>query len=119
MKLFITRDCVVDYNDGKGGQHTEAGQEIDIDKDTASLLTGSANCALYANKEDDHTKGQLTATKEDRERVKAQVRERKEQSQAAAAANEPLEVKVARAVAEAVSEAVAKLQSANQAPAKQ
>lgn len=63
-KILITDSCLVSYGDDRGGVHQDAGDPVDVSKDTALALT-RANRALYANKADDADKsGRYTASKE-------------------------------------------------------
>lgn len=62
-KLIIIEPTVVNYGDDRGGVHEDAGNEVDVNVDTAATLA-KVGRALYVRKEDDPTKGQHTASAE-------------------------------------------------------
>lgn len=63
-ELLIIEACVVSYADDKGGIHQDAGDKVNVNKETALALT-RAGRALYTNKADDADKhGRYTASKD-------------------------------------------------------
>lgn len=73
MKLLILAACLIPTALGATAQHTDIGETVDVPKDDAVMLTRMGR-ALYLDKADDHTKGDLTATAEDRAQIKAQAK---------------------------------------------
>lgn len=109
MKLLIAQACQI------AGEitstHADIGDTVDVPKDDAATLTRMGR-AFYLDKADDPTKGQLTASAEDKAAVKraaqAQADLLKERD-AAAAATSPagLGALIAAAIQQAVSGAQA------------
>lgn len=62
-KIIIIEPCLVNYGDDRGGVHVDAGDEVDVNVDTAAMLAKLGR-SLYVRKEDDPTKGQHTAPAE-------------------------------------------------------
>ena len=67
MKIMIIEACLVAGE--SVGEHAEPGEERDVTKDDASVLTRMGR-AMYLDKSDDLTKGLLTASAEDKARFK-------------------------------------------------
>lgn len=57
-KILITEPCLVNYGDDRGGVDEPAGALVEVPKAVANTLT-KKNRALYTNKADDPTKGNL------------------------------------------------------------
>ena len=70
-KLLIMVACTL--AGAEVSSHADVGDEVEVVKDDASLLTRMGR-ALYLDKAEDHTKGLLTATAEDKARVKRMVK---------------------------------------------
>jgi hypothetical protein len=62
-KLIMIEPTIVNYGDDRGGVHEDAGNEVEVNIDTAATLAKIGR-ALYVRKEDDPTKGQHTASAE-------------------------------------------------------
>lgn len=62
MKMLLIAACLVNYLDDRGGQAHDAGEFVDVTKDTAKTLADNER-ALYTRRSDDHMKdGRYTAT---------------------------------------------------------
>jgi len=85
MKLLILIACTI--AGAEVSSHADVGEEVDVSKDEAATLTRMGR-ALYLEKADDPTKGQLTATAEDKARVKKQVAAIKAEREARDLANQ-------------------------------
>lgn len=57
-KILITEPCLVNYGDDRGGVDEAGGALVEVPKAVANTLT-KKNRALYVNKNDDPTKGNL------------------------------------------------------------
>lgn len=77
-KIIIIEPCLVNYGDDRGGVHVDAGDEVDVNVDTAAMLAKLGR-SLYVRKEDDPTKGQHTAPAELVKARRAQVTRRARQ----------------------------------------
>lgn len=85
MKLLIIAACTIA---GEAvSTHADVGEEVDVTKDEAGTLARMGR-GLYLEKADDPTKGQLTATAEDKARVKKQVAAIKAEREAREVANQ-------------------------------
>jgi hypothetical protein len=108
MKLIILQACTVAGE--SVSTHADIGDEVDVPKDDAVLLCRMGR-ALFLDKAEDPSKGQMTATKEDvataRAQAKALVEAREQAAQAAAPDS------LAKIIAEAVAKGVATAQAAN------
>jgi hypothetical protein len=76
IKLIITDPCSIPSEDA-GPQHTEPGTVVDVSKDDAATLTRIGR-GLYLKRDDDPTKGLLTASDNDVARWKKVVPKREE-----------------------------------------
>lgn len=106
IKLLIAQACIVSGDEV--GHHVDVGDTIEVaTKEEALALTRAHGRAFYLDKADDPTKGTLTATAEDKDRIKREVKQI-----AAAAAQRAVEAQVqtpsgmASMVAAAVAQAV-------------
>jgi hypothetical protein len=108
MKLLILIACTIAGEEVS--RHADVGDEVDVSKDEASTLTRMGR-ALYLEKTDDPTKGTLTATAEDKAKVKKMVAAIKAEREAREVANQAqspagLAALVAASVAQAVQAAL-------------
>jgi hypothetical protein len=67
MKMLIAEACQIAGEETSF--HADVGAEVDVPKDEASSLARMGR-AFYLSKEDDPTKGTLTATAEDKKNIK-------------------------------------------------
>lgn len=110
IKLLIIAACALAGSEA--ATHADIGDQVELDsKDEAAALTRMGR-ALYLDKAQDPQKGLLTATKEDLESTKAQVKNikaaREERAtEAAAASPAGMAAMVAAEVAKAVQAAMA------------
>ena len=108
MKIVIVEACAIAGEETSS--HADVGDELDVSKDEAALLTRMGR-AMYLDKGDDPTKGTLTATADDKASIKKRVQaiaaERKEREVAAQSQTPTgLAAMVAAAVAQAVQAAL-------------
>jgi len=108
IKLLIIDACLVAGEEI--ARHAEVSEEVDVSKDDAAALTRMGR-ALYLSRDDDPTKGQFTATADDKSRAKralaAITAERKAREQAAQAQSpDGLSALIAASVAAAVAQAL-------------
>jgi hypothetical protein len=117
MKLLILAACLIPAALSATAQHADVGEVVDVTKDDAAALTRMGR-ALYLDKADDHTKGALTATDDDKRKVKAQAkaiaearedRDRATQVQSPTGMAELIAATVASAVQAALSQQAAAL----------
>lgn len=73
IKLLIAQACLIPGDEV--GHHADVGDTIEVStKEEALLLTRAHGRAFYLDKTDDPTKGTLTASAEDKDRVKREVK---------------------------------------------
>lgn len=109
-KLLIIDACLVAGEEI--ARHAEVADEVDVPKEDAAALTRMGR-AMYLSRDDDPTKGALTATAEDKARAKRTLAgitaDRKARDAAAQSATpDGMAAMVAAAVAAAVAQALAK-----------
>lgn len=71
IKIIIAQACALATEDGP--QHADVGDSHEVSKDDAHLLARMGR-SFYLNRDDDPTKGLLTATKEDVDRIKREAK---------------------------------------------
>lgn len=84
QKLLIMAACLIAGE--TIGTPVAVGDTVDVPKDDAAYLARSGR-ALYLDKSDDPTKGQFTATAEDKQRAKEQAKAIAAAAEATAKAN--------------------------------
>ena len=110
MKLLIIEPCTIAGNELSS--HADVGDEVDVHSKEEALLLARMGRSRYLDRNDDPTRGQFTATAEDRSIVKKRVsaiRAEREARELAAQAQSPagLAALVAQSVAQAVQAALA------------
>jgi hypothetical protein len=88
MKLLIAEACLVILVGTETTVHADVGQTVDVSKDDANYLT-RAGRAFYTSRDDDPTKGKLTANDEDRKRITKVAASLKESQAQAQSAQQP------------------------------
>lgn len=73
MKLLIAEACLVIAIGTEAAVHADVGDLVDVSKDDASYLT-RAGRAFYTSRDDDPTRGDLTASPEDKARIEKQAK---------------------------------------------
>lgn len=112
IKLLIAQACLIAGDEV--GRHADVGETVEVaTKEEALLLTRAHGRAFYLDKADDPTKGTLTASPEDKDRIKREVKQLAavaEQRAAEAQMQSPggMAAMVAAAVASAVQAALQK-----------
>lgn len=111
-KVIIAQPCVI-VPPGAAAQHADIGETHDLDKNDAHFLARLGR-AFYLERDADPTKGALTATAEDKTRIKRLAAEAAAESAARArGAGGPLTPsQVETMIAEAVADAMAKSKAA-------
>lgn len=71
IKLLITTAISIAL--AEGAQHADVGDTVELDSKDEALALCRAGRALYLDKTQDITKGQLSAAKEDLDRVKREA----------------------------------------------
>jgi hypothetical protein len=97
MKLILIAACTIAGE--LQSRHADVADTVDVPKDDANTLTRMGR-ALYLEKSDDPTKGQLTATRDDIDAIRKQAK-------AIAAAAEARELEAAAGTPAALAQLVA------------
>lgn len=113
MKLLIAEACLVILVGTENTVHADVGQTVDVSKDDALYLT-RAGRALYLSRDDDPTKGTLTAQEDDKRRVSKTAAAVKEAQSQAAAAQQPTDfaAMLSAGIAEGIAKGMAAIQAA-------
>lgn len=73
MKLLIAEACLVIAIGAEIAAHADVGDIVDVSKDDASYLA-RAGRAFYVSRDDDPTRGGLTANEDDKARIAKQAK---------------------------------------------
>lgn len=109
IQVLIIEACTI--AGAETSSHADVGQKVELDSKDEALFLARSGRALFLDKAQDPTKGSLTATKEDQDRVKqlaAQIAAAQKERAAEAQATSPagLAALVAAQVAAAVQAAL-------------
>jgi hypothetical protein len=110
IKLIIAEACSLATSEG--AQHADVGQTVEVDTKEEALTLCRYGRAFFLDKTVDPTKGLLTATKEDQDRLKRQAQQieadrKARTAEAAASVPANLSALIAAQVAAAVQAATA------------
>lgn len=117
MKVLIAEACLVIALGQELARHADVGETVDVSKDDASLLARSGR-GFYLSREDDPTKGTLTAQEEDKERIAKQAKAIAASQKEIAARTAPTDfaTMLQQGIAQGIAEGIKAIQAA-QAPA--
>jgi hypothetical protein len=118
MKLLIAQACLAVLIGTEQAVHVDVGQTVDVSKDDANYLT-RAGRAFYTTRDDDPTKGSLTANDDDKKRIAKQAAVVKAANEQAAAAQGPTDFAsmLQAGIAAGIAQGMAAIQQATSAKA--
>lgn len=118
MKLLIAEACLVVLLGAEITSHADVGDTVDVSKDDANQLTRSGR-AMFLEKADDPTKGQLTAGADDKDRIAKQAKAIAASQKQLAAATQPTDFAsmLQAGIAAGIAEGIKAIQASQAQPA--